>query len=63
MLLALGIPVSIGKPEVDHIDVVVPFTHTNQKILRLDVAMDEPTRMELLQSDKLRSSPTKSYGI
>jgi hypothetical protein len=36
-----GFSVSLSKPEVDHVDVVLLFADADQKVVGLDVSMQE----------------------
>jgi hypothetical protein len=41
VLMSLRIPVLLGQPEVDHMHLIPTLPQTHQKVIRLDVSVDE----------------------
>ena len=51
--VGLRVPVFLGETEVDDIDLVATLSDSHQKVVRLDVAVDEVTRMDVLDARDL----------
>jgi hypothetical protein len=50
MEVSLGIPVLLCEAEVNNIDLVIMIAYAHQKIGGFDVAMDEVTRVDMLDT-------------
>jgi hypothetical protein len=47
---SLGVSESLGKPKIDHIDVVLLFANANEEIVWLDISMQKVPRMDEFNS-------------
>ena len=61
MLTSLWVTEALGKTEVDNVDIVLFLSNSNQKVVWLDVSVQEVTRMNefnalKLNKDKLERS-------
>jgi hypothetical protein len=54
--VGLGIPVLLGKTEIDHIDLVSSFSNSHQEVVRLDITMDEVSRVDVFDSRDLKGT-------
>jgi hypothetical protein len=46
----LGVPVLLGQPEIDHVDLVAALSYPHKKVVGLDVAVDEGLGVDVLDS-------------
>lgn len=53
MLACLRVTESFGEAEVDYVDVVLLFANSDQKVVRLDVSVEEVARVDKLDSLQL----------
>ncbi len=57
--MRLGIPVLLRQTEIDHVDLISSFTDTHQEVVRLDVSVDEVSRVDVFDSGDLSSRKKK----
>jgi hypothetical protein len=50
-----GISVLLGKTEIDDIDLIASSSNAHQKVIGLDVPVDEVARMDILNARDLKS--------
>ena len=53
MEVGLRIAVLLSETKVDHIDLVPTLANTHQEVVRLDIAVDKITRMDVLDAGNL----------
>ena len=46
----LGIAVLLGETEIDHVDLVAALSNAHEEVVRLDVAVDEGLRVDVLDA-------------
>ena len=57
MLAGFGISEALGESEVNHVYVVLLFANSDKEVVRFDVSVQEMSRMDKLNSLKLKQIP------
>ena len=53
MEVGLGVPVLLRETEVNDVDLVAPLANTHEEVVWLDVAVNEVTRVDVLDAGDL----------
>lgn len=63
MLISFWVSVSLSQSKVYNIDIMLLFAHSNQKIVRLNISVQKVSKMNKLDSLKLRKLRIGSYHL
>ena len=58
-----GVPVLLSQTKVDDVDEVALFAQTHEKVVRLNIAVDEVFRMNVLNAVDLGNTNSDNYII